>query len=133
MQSTLIDTLLGDDVIVVHPDSEAFLLHSIGRHVEHLLNTRQGSLVHMPDLGLPDLTEIYRALPESSHDLMAEIKQCLEKYEPRLSQIRVYQQENSADDSVVNLLIEARVVGQQQAKFITLFANDGHASVDYRH
>lgn len=128
--ATLIDNLLTDN-LEMDKYSESSLMQSIQQHVEHLLNTRQGSVTHLPDLGLPDLTEIYQGLPESSHELMAEIKHCLEKYEPRLAQIRVYPGEKSEDNSVVDFLIEARIVGHQQARFITLFANDGHAQVNY--
>lgn len=128
---TLIDTLFKDRGMGPVITDNA-MIQSIQTHVEHLLNTRQGSVTHLPDLGLPDLTEIYQDLPHSSHDLMAEIKQCLEKYEPRLSQIRVYQQDATENDSVVNLLIEARVENQQQARFVTLFANDGQAHVNVK-
>lgn len=127
----LIDVLTKTNV--VNFDATQQTINSISQHVEHLLNTRQGSVNHLPDLGLPDITEIYQDLPSSSHELMAAIKQCLEKYEPRLSQIRVYQQPSTNAEGVLNLLIEARLVNQQSARFITLFANDGQAQVDYKH
>lgn len=129
--ATMIDTLMQEHQLIA--DNENTMMQSIQTHVEYLLNTRQGSVQHIPDLGLPDLSTIYQDLPHSSHELMAEIKQCLDKFEPRLSQIRVYQQDVDDQDSVLNLLIEAKVTGSQQARFITLFANDGHAEVGVKH
>ena len=40
--------------------SDEHLLHSIVGNLERLFNTRQGSLPHLPDYGLPDLATIQR-------------------------------------------------------------------------
>lgn len=49
-----------------------------------MLNTRQGSVPHLPRYGLPDLNAIYKGYPESLHSLGTEIANLLSEFEPRL-------------------------------------------------
>lgn len=58
-------------------------------NIEHILNTRRGSVKHLPDYGLPDLSVIYRHLPASLSVLQKYITFTLLKYEPRLEGIQV--------------------------------------------
>ncbi|MEK6748530.1 MAG: type VI secretion system baseplate subunit TssE, partial [Pseudomonadota bacterium] len=62
---------------------------SVLRHLIQLLNTRRGSVPTQPDYGLPDFNDMISRFPDAIHELKKEIKMCLEKYEPRLSQIQV--------------------------------------------
>jgi hypothetical protein len=45
---------------------------SVQENVRRILNTRAGALKHLPDYGLPDLTNVYKELPGSSHALKAD-------------------------------------------------------------
>lgn len=65
------------------------LYEAIRDHLVVLLNTRRGALRHLPDYGLPDLSAIYKGYPDSLHYLGAEIKRTIERYEPRLIQVKV--------------------------------------------
>ncbi|VFS79595.1 type VI secretion system lysozyme-like protein [Raoultella planticola] len=49
-----------------------------------VLNCRAGTLAHLPDYGLPDMTRILQGMPGSAHELMATLSAVLLKYEPRL-------------------------------------------------
>lgn len=63
---------------------------SVLDHLNSLLNTRQGSAMIAVDLGMPDFTNMVRSFDEMTCDnLAAEIKFVLEKYEPRLSGVRI--------------------------------------------
>jgi type VI secretion system protein len=77
----------GRPVTEVHP-GEA-LLASIRDHIERLLGARRRTLVHLPDYGLPDMDEIYEALPYSIDSLVAAVKGCIDRYEPRLGRSQV--------------------------------------------
>jgi type VI secretion system protein len=57
----------GTPINVVPPEYRR--AKSIADHLWRMFNTRQGSLSHLPDYGLPDITEIYRKLPTSLKDL----------------------------------------------------------------
>ncbi|HFQ7084745.1 TPA: type VI secretion system baseplate subunit TssE [Raoultella planticola ATCC 33531] len=54
-----------------------------------VLNCRAGTLAHLPDYGLPDMTRILQGMPGSAHELMATLSAVLLKYEPRLKKITV--------------------------------------------
>ncbi|WP_455924011.1 type VI secretion system baseplate subunit TssE [Pseudomonas putida] len=60
------------------------LIVSILDNVQRILNSRAGTLAHLPDYGLPDMSEILQALPGSAHQLMDSIAHTLRVYEPRL-------------------------------------------------
>jgi type VI secretion system protein len=62
---------------------------SVQHNVQRILNTRAGALKHLPDYGLPDLTNIYKALPASAHLLKDRMESTLLKYEPRIRSIDV--------------------------------------------
>lgn len=72
----------------VRSDS-AVQLASIARNLERIFNTRVGSAQAQMDLGLPPPNELIPHWPESSADLQRAIETCLEKYEPRLTHVRV--------------------------------------------
>ena len=59
---TMIDRLLLDNHKEGNDDEDSLLMLSIRKNVENLLNTRQNSVSYLPDLGMPDLTEIYQEL-----------------------------------------------------------------------
>jgi type VI secretion system protein len=62
---------------------------SVQQNIRRILNTRAGALKHLPDYGLPDLTNIYKALPASSHILKQQMEATLLTYEPRIRGIEV--------------------------------------------
>ena len=58
---------------------------SVRDHLQRLLNSRRGSLTHLPHYGMPDIAALYLGLPYSRDKIMACIRQCLCDFEPRLS------------------------------------------------
>lgn len=62
---------------------------SVLDNMQRILNCRAGSLAHLPDYGLPDMTKILQGMPGTAHQLMTTFSNVLLKYEPRLSSIRV--------------------------------------------
>ncbi|MBU5601282.1 type VI secretion system baseplate subunit TssE, partial [Citrobacter sp. S55_ASV_140] len=65
-------------------------------NMQRILNTRAGSLKHLPDYGLPDMTKILQGMPGTAHQLISILSQVLLKYEPRLKGIQVTMQEQEA-------------------------------------
>jgi type VI secretion system protein len=59
------------------------------RHLQRLLNTRQGSAPIAEDYGIPDLTHFMQRVPETAGDMENAIREVIEKYEPRLMSVRV--------------------------------------------
>jgi phage baseplate assembly protein W len=57
--------------------------------MQRVLNCRAGTLAHLPDYGLPDMTKILQGMPGTAHELMGTLSAVLLKYEPRLKRIDV--------------------------------------------
>lgn len=85
----------------------------ITEHLTHLLNTRQGSLPHLLDYGLPDLNNWYQQLPDSLWQIQLTICEVIKKYEPRLNHVRVELNERSDSSAIISLNIYAENVHQQ--------------------
>jgi len=62
---------------------------SVLDNMQRILNCRAGTLSHLPDYGLPDMSKILQGMPGSAHELMITLSGVLLKYEPRLKHINV--------------------------------------------
>jgi len=62
---------------------------SVLDNMQRILNCRAGTLAHLPDYGLPDMTKILQGMPGTAHELMGSLSTVLLKYEPRLKKIAV--------------------------------------------
>ncbi|MDX1341840.1 type VI secretion system baseplate subunit TssE [Reinekea sp. G2M2-21] len=105
------------------------LLVSIHDHLMRLLNARQGVLEHLPDYGLPDLDMFYRELPYSEQDIAFAVKNVIEKYEPRLIQVRVQPRARDLRSCVVKMEISGRLHDGTHVRFQTLFKSNYQAQV----
>ncbi|MBB2426497.1 type VI secretion system baseplate subunit TssE, partial [Escherichia sp. 11.1597] len=68
---------------------------SVLDNMRRILNTRAGSLKHLPDYGLPDMTIILQGMPGTAHQLMRVLSDVLLKYEPRIKRVDVTMQEQT--------------------------------------
>ena len=75
----------------LNPDLEppASLAEAVREHLLLLLNTRQGSISHLPEYGMPDLSDYYKGFPDSLVQLADALKGSIAKYEPRISDLKV--------------------------------------------
>ena len=71
------------------------LKHSVRQHVFNLMNTRQGSLVHMPDYGLPELSP-HHACIHAKKSYIKSLKDLILQFEPRITSLEV--KEDTADN-----------------------------------
>ncbi|HAD4215359.1 TPA_asm: type VI secretion system baseplate subunit TssE [Salmonella enterica subsp. enterica serovar Typhi str. CT18] len=65
------------------------IILSVLDNMQRILNCRAGTLAHLPDYGLPDMTRILQGMPGTAHELMGTLSAVLLKYEPRLKSINV--------------------------------------------
>ena len=65
------------------------IIDSVLEHLQQILNTRQGSVPIGEDYGVPDFTDLLHAYPDSVRDFERSIRQTIQKYEPRLTAVRV--------------------------------------------
>jgi len=58
-------------------------------NMQRILNCRAGTLSHLPDYGLPDMSKILQGMPGTAHSLLTTLSDTLLKYEPRLKSLNV--------------------------------------------
>ena len=135
MDAGLIDLLLGhflDGQAVADGDPARNRLSSIVDNLSRLFNTRRGSIAHLPDFGLPDISQVYRDLPYSIEGLRGAIRSVVEKYEPRLHRVRVEMLEKDKDeehDMRVSFIVMGELEKGQRVQFQTTFTSNDLAEV----
>lgn len=77
----------GLDLHNVSEENQVIL--SVLDNMQRILNCRAGTLAHLPDYGLPDMTKILQGMPGTAHQLMTTLSDVLLGYEPRLNSIKV--------------------------------------------
>ncbi|WP_433695077.1 type VI secretion system baseplate subunit TssE [Paraburkholderia phenoliruptrix] len=131
---SLYDMLLGQiggEPLDAHDDRTLECL-SVQQNVRRILNTRAGALKHLPDYGLPDLTNIYEALPASAHLLKEQMEATLLKYEPRIRKIDVDILENDDPGVLVSFEMTCHLRKAGLVRFGTYFEPPGRMRVEHR-
>lgn len=86
---TLLERLATDPRAPVKGDDRTRLRQSILRNLRDVLNTRVGNAPAQPDLGTPPPSELVQDYPACIPRLQKSLADCIAKYEPRLTNIRV--------------------------------------------
>lgn len=97
---------------------------SILDNLQRLLNARAGSLAHLPDYGLPDLSEILHGLPATAHQLMLALRATLLAYEPRIAGVDV-QTLAAGQPGYLEYALQVQLKGGEQVTFATLVQPEG--------
>lgn len=109
--------------------SEEELYLSIRDHLQRLLNSRRGSLTHLPHYGMPDIAAMYLGLPYSGDRIIACIRQCVTDFEPRLGQplVRAVQLDNGKDVTPFEIIGETPQ--GRRLKFVASLYRNGNIDV----
>lgn len=84
----LYGNFVGDlDLQQVSEENQVIL--SVLDNMQRILNCRAGTVAHLPDYGLPDMTKTLQGMPGTAHQLLKTFSDVLLKYEPRLKNINV--------------------------------------------
>ncbi|MBC2714119.1 MAG: type VI secretion system baseplate subunit TssE [Desulfobacteraceae bacterium] len=108
------------------------IISSVLRHLQKVLNTRQGGVQIAEDFGMPDLTDYLRGYPASLRDVEKSLRQTIIKYEPRLKAVRVKFVPQEEDLLSLNFQIIARLAGEhsdQPVVFESQVDSDGRISI----
>ncbi|HDR2678807.1 TPA: type VI secretion system baseplate subunit TssE [Enterobacter mori] len=97
---------------------------SVLDNMQRILNCRTGTLAHLPDYGLPDLTKILQGMPGTAHELMGTLSAVLLKYEPRLKSINVILLDQEIPGEL-RYAIDAELRGIGQVRYGTEFMPEG--------
>jgi type VI secretion system protein len=105
----------------------------IRNHLMLLLNTRRGSLGHIPEYGMPDVASYYSDYPTSLSYLRSEIMDLIRRFEPRLSDVNVRLIASDEREFRVSLLISGEVEepdGVVKVSYRTTISSDGKAELE---
>lgn len=107
-------------------------LRSIMRNLTRILNTRTGQAPAQLDYGIASPSEVAQGYPESLATMQKTIRQCIERYEPRLRDVQVMQIESDDHKLAVRFQISARLATSKhgtQVSFDTLMDPAGHVDL----
>jgi type VI secretion system protein len=117
------------------------IVDSIVRHLQRILNTKQGNVPIADDYGTPDFTDFFLTLPKTESDPKREIEKAIrlaiQKYEPRLKGVRVnlIDQDEGGGDQPDPLTIRFQITGRlvteskTQVFLETMVDNEGKISI----
>lgn len=124
---SLYDMLLGNfsGELALHQVSEENqVILSVLDNMQRILNCRAGTLAHLPDYGLPDMTKILQGMPGTAHQLKSALGSVLLKYEPRLKSINVLLLEQTQPGEL-RYAIDAELKGLGLVRYGTEFMPEG--------
>lgn len=101
---------------------------SVLDNIQRILNTRAGSISHLADYGLPDMTKILQGMPGTAHQLMTTLSEVLLKYEPRLKRIDVVMLEQTIPGEL-RYAIDAELKGIGLVRYGTDFMPEGRVLI----
>ncbi|MEI2264054.1 type VI secretion system baseplate subunit TssE [Erwinia sp. CGal63] len=124
---SLYDILYGNvagglDLHLVSEEEQVIL--SVLDNMQRILNCRAGSLAHLPDYGMPDMTKILQGMPGTAHQLLATLSAVLLKYEPRLKSLTVTLLEQTQPGEL-RYAIDAELKGVGLVRYGTEFMPEG--------
>lgn len=124
---SLYETLFGNfagglDLHQVSEENQAIL--SVLDNMQRIINCRAGTLAHLPDYGLPDMTKILQGMPGTAHQLISILSAVLLKYEPRLRKITVVMLEQTRPGEL-RYAIDAELKGVGLVRYGTEFMPEG--------
>lgn len=64
-------------------------VESVVQHLQKLLNSKQGTTLMDEFYGMPDFTDLTVMFPDSVREIESTISKTIERYEPRLSEVKV--------------------------------------------
>jgi type VI secretion system protein len=97
------------------------VISSVISHLQMILNTRQGDVPIAEDYGIPDITSFRHTISFSIREIENSIGRTIEKYEPRLTGVRVKFISQEEDRLTVSFRIHARLVLEEGQKEPVMF------------
>ncbi|MBD9483261.1 type VI secretion system baseplate subunit TssE [Pseudomonas sp. PDM14] len=129
---SLFERLAGDAGLRAGHGHEVAVTASVAVHLAKMLSTRAGSVQTLPDYGLPDLNDMRLSLHDALQQARLEIERFIERYEPRLRQVRVISLPREQDPLSLNFAVEAllQVDGiKRQVSFAAQLDGSGQVKV----
>ncbi|UCB31260.1 type VI secretion system baseplate subunit TssE [Duffyella gerundensis] len=113
-----------------HVSEENQVILSVLDNMQRILNCRAGTLAHLPNYGLPDMTKILQGMPGTAHQLITTLSDVLLQYEPRLNSIRV-DMLRQVIPGELRYAIDAELKGIGLVRYGTEFMPEGKVLIRY--
>jgi type VI secretion system protein len=127
MKCGLFDALTGrfaDGARLTDVPESDHRLRSILGNLGRLFNTRRGTLLHVPEFGLPDISNVSRAVPAEVESIRRAIREAVERFEPRLGRVRVDQDVSDQSSPYLVFLLSAEMAQLGRVQFQTTIRTD---------
>ena len=111
-------------------DESSYIGLSVMSNLSRLFGTRQGTIDHLPDYGLPDITTIYRDIPDTIEKLRESIETAVRTYEPRLRDVKVDYEKGSRAQFRLTFIVKAKLAGRTPVAFKTTFTSTDLPSIE---
>ncbi len=107
------------------------IVDSVLRHLQRILNTKQGNVPIAEDYGIPDFTDLLKSAPESLKEIERAIQLVIQKYEPRLKGVRVSFIPEDEDALSLHFQITARLTTESKTQilFETIVDSNGRINI----
>jgi type VI secretion system protein len=107
-------------------------MESVRRNIIRLLNARQGMSETAPDYGMPALADLLADSADVVHRVQEAIRTTIDKYEPRLRQVRVSHSPAADEHQTLVFRIDGMLTsrsGNQRVWYQTAIAPGGNLEV----
>ncbi len=94
-------------------EDPAEIVRSVLGNLQRILNARLGHAPAQPDLGMPAPSDILRTGPEAVHWILDTLRICIEKYEPRLTDVQVAHLSDEGDVLALRFQVTARLAAMK--------------------
>ncbi len=104
------------------------VMRSVLRNLQCILNTREGSAAAQPELGIPSPHELMCGYPTSIEVALRAVKLCLQRFEPRLTNVVVSIDQAEAERMAIGFTVSAQLAGgdrRDPVSFHTSITPDG--------
>ncbi len=104
------------------------VMRSVLLNLQRILNTRQGSAAAQSDLGVPSPHELLIGFPASLDQAQRAVKQCIQRYEPRLVNVVVAIDKEDDQKQAIAFSVTAQLAGgdrRDPVSFHTAISPDG--------
>ncbi|MGH7496395.1 MAG: type VI secretion system baseplate subunit TssE [bacterium] len=114
---------------IEHLPEDRKLRLSIIENLKMVLQTRQGSVLHLPDFGIPDILQSYKDTG-STDPIIAQIRETILKYEPRIGEVKIKKDFFDEKNLRLSLRITASIKEAPQREILlTEFSTTGWTKV----
>jgi type VI secretion system protein len=113
-----------------HLSEEDKMRYSVIENLRMVLSARQGSVVHLPDFGMPDILQLYFNSGNSIDPIRQEIRKVILKYEPRIGEVQVEKLDFNQESMRISLKIVAKIKESKYKEILlTEFSTTGWTKV----